>query len=75
MKGNIWFPPLLNRFKEGGVSVVTMVSSPLSMTFCQWGWILSQHVPSTVVVAILQVLSNTSGFYDVKFLSFTVPSS
>ena len=29
MKGNIWFPPLLNHFKEGGEFVVTMVS-PLS---------------------------------------------
>ena len=33
MKGNIWFPPLLNHFKEGGEFVVTMVCSPLAMTF------------------------------------------
>ena len=33
MKGNIWFPPLLNHFKEGGEFIVTMVSSPLPMTF------------------------------------------
>ena len=33
MKGNIWFPPLLNHFKEGGEFVVTMVSSPLPMAF------------------------------------------
>ena len=33
MKGNIWFPPLLNHFKEDGGSVVTKVSSPLPMTF------------------------------------------
>jgi hypothetical protein len=33
MKGSIWFPPLLNHFKEGGEFVVTMVSPPLSMTF------------------------------------------
>ena len=32
MKGNIWFPPLLNHFKEGGEFVVTMVCSPLAMT-------------------------------------------
>ena len=35
MKGNMWFPPLLNHFKEGGEFVVTMVSPPLLMTF--WG--------------------------------------
>ena len=29
MKGNVWFPPLLNHFKEGGEFVVTMVSPPL----------------------------------------------
>jgi hypothetical protein len=35
MKGNIWFPPLLNHFKDGEEFVVTMVSPPLLMTF--WG--------------------------------------
>ena len=30
MKGNIWFPPLLNHFKEGGEFVVTMASPPLA---------------------------------------------
>jgi len=33
MRGNIWFPPLLNHFKEGGEFVVTMVSPPLPMNF------------------------------------------
>ena len=33
MKGNIWFPPLLNHFMEGGEFIVTMVSSPLPMVF------------------------------------------
>ena len=33
MKGNIWFPPLLNHFKEGGEFVVTMASPPLPLTF------------------------------------------
>ena len=33
MKGNIWFPPLLNHFKEGGEFVVTMVSPPLPGNF------------------------------------------
>ena len=31
MKGNIWFPPLLNHFKEGGEFIVTMVSPPFHM--------------------------------------------
>ena len=37
MKGNMWFPPLINHFKEGGEFVVTMVSSHLPMTF----WVLN----------------------------------
>lgn len=35
MKGNVWFPPLLNHFKEGGEFIVTMVSSLHPITF--WG--------------------------------------
>lgn len=42
MKGNIWFPPLLNHFKEGGEFVVTMVSSPLPMTFWGLNFVLTQ---------------------------------
>lgn len=41
MKGNIWFPPLLNHFQEGGEFVVTMVR-PLSMNF--WGSDSGAHI-------------------------------
>jgi hypothetical protein len=59
MKGNVWFPPLLNHFKEDGEFVVTMVSSPLPMTF--WGLNCVYHSHSTVV-GIWLVLSNTRDF-------------
>ena len=42
MKGNIWFPPLLNHFKEGGEFIVTMVCSPLPMTFWGLNFVLPQ---------------------------------
>ena len=59
MKGNIWFPPLLNHFKDGGEFVVTMVSPPLHVTF--WRLNSVYHSLSTVA-AIWQVLLNTRDF-------------
>ena len=59
MKGNIWFPPLLNHFKEGGEFVVTMVSLPLPMTFWSLNFVFYSH---STVAAIWQGLLNTRVF-------------
>jgi hypothetical protein len=72
MKGNVWFPPLLNHFKEGGEFVVTMVSSLLSLIFWGLDYIYRSH---SIGAGIWLVLLNTRDFLDVKSLSSTVPSS